>query len=79
MVSSYASSTLIEASAFGRRAINITIGEGDPSWGDNVALSDLPEFLANIEDFSVVSDSSFRKKEFENFVFNLRNIVQLSL
>lgn len=71
VVASYVSSTLIEASAYGRRAINITIGEEDPSWGDSVALSDLTEFLENIEESPVGSDNAFRKKEFENFVFDL--------
>ncbi|MFN3144945.1 MAG: hypothetical protein ACE368_06615 [Paracoccaceae bacterium] len=71
VVASYVSSTLIEASAYGRRAINITMGEEDPSWGDSVALSDLTEFLKNIEESPVRSDNSFRKEEFENLVFDL--------
>lgn len=68
IAASYVSSVLLEASACGRWAINITDGGFEVPWADNVALGALSAHLMNGECLATEPSNAFRSGEFESFL-----------
>lgn len=71
IAASYVSSALLEASAYGRWAINITEGEFEIPWADNVSLRDVSSHLLRGECGVAETHNAFRREEFEAFLINL--------
>lgn len=71
VAASYVSSALLEASAFGRQAINITEGGFEVPWADNVSIAQLTEHLNEERSELVDPINVFRKEDFKKFFLKL--------
>ncbi len=68
IAASYVSSALLEAAAYGRKAINITEGTFEVPWAENVSIVQLTECLIKSNKLNRDQQNAFRTDEFNGLL-----------